>query len=303
MDSPVVESPIWTTHTSATNTINNINEDHSKVDDHHSPTSNDQLTETLPRKQTPPSSNLHDTLMKSLANANGASASAAKAAPSVASRKSSSSSSPTSSVASSRITAINLHHHNNLLAGKKTHNLANMNGHHGSSASLWQQQQQQPQYHPASLSSHNLHNVAPFGSGINLHHHSTTKELLAASVVGGSTITLQASERAASVAGRDTPFSFLSSLPSTNRLNCLGGSSPVGPGDQSPLAAYFKHHQLLQHQQQQQHNSVATYPHSYNGGGSGGMGLGGGGGNGGGGGGGCGNNSNGGGGNNQKVNI
>lgn len=83
--------------------------------------------------------------------------------------------------------------------------------------------------------------------------------------IGGSSITLQAAERAGSATGRETQFSFLSSLTSTNRLNCLGGSSPgAGAGDHSP-GAYWKH------QQQQFHNSTSTYPHSaYNGGGGGG---------------------------------
>lgn len=261
MDSKVDSAgPVWTTNTSAVGVLGDHKQSNSLPPTKSAAT--DQPT-VLPRKHSPTTTNLHETLVKSVTGGGG----------------SSSSSSPTSSVASSRITAINLHHHNNLLAtnpppppppaSKKSLNAANING---SSVSLWQQQH-----------NHHQHQLAPFGSGGVL---SATRELVAASStisglgIGGSTITLQASERTGSVAGRETPFSFLANLTSANRLNCLGGSSPGGAGDHSP-SAYWKH------QQQQFHNSTSTYPHStYNGGGGGG--------------GGGANNSSGG---NQKVNI
>lgn len=83
---------------------------------------------------------------------------------------------------------------------------------------------------------------------------------------GGSSITLTAAERTTGSVygtGRETPFSFLGSLTSANRLNCLGGSSPGGGAGDHSVSGYWK-------QQQQFHNSTSTYPHSvYNGGGGG----------------------------------
>lgn len=85
---------------------------------------------------------------------------------------------------------------------------------------------------------------------------------------GGSSITLTAAERTTGSVygtGRETPFSFLGSLTSANRLNCLGGSSPGGGAGDHSASGYWK-----QQQQQQFHNSTSTYPHSvYNGGGGG----------------------------------
>ena len=277
------ESTIWATIASANSFLESkkpipeaINTDTSSI--------------ALPRKTTPPSSNLHETLVKSITTTSPAGGNEARdakpaSAASVTSRKSSSSSSsPTSSLASSRVTAINLHHHNNLLAAtaKKPLNLANINSlHTGSSVSLWHQQQ------------HHNHLVSPpFGSGVGCFA-SPTKELVASSAlsglgIGGSSITLTAAERAGSVTGgggRETPFSLLTSV---SRLNCLGGSHPGGgpasatAGDHSP-GAYWKHQLPPQQQQQFQHQqSTSTYPHSVYGGGGGG------------------NNSSGG---NQKVNI
>lgn len=254
MDKEDPSASIWTTNSSAENVL--ADKPKTILPSLSSPTiASDSQIHSLPRKHSPPSSsatNLHESLVRSIKNH--------PQPPPPLKQGSSSSSSPTSSVTSSRITAINLHHHNNLLANKKP------------------------------VNAHNIHCLAPFGSGQTLNGYSggggATKELVASSIISGSSVTLQAAAAtvdrtgSGSVAGRETPFSFFTGLTSTNRLNCLGGSSPGVPGDQT-TGGYWKHHP----QPQQFHNSTSTYPHSqYNGGGGGGGG---------------GHNSN----SNQKVNI
>lgn len=229
----------------------------------------------MPRKRTPPITNLHETLAKVVASPAAAplptlQLSAASSTTTSLSRKSS----PPSPI-SAPVTAINLHHHNNLLLGSAANSKKSINASHQLLANISQS------YSHGNLQSYN-------------GYSSPTKELCASAIsyaglgLGGSSSTIIGGDRGGSSVhgGRDTPFSFVGScLTSANRLNCLGGATGGGGGagfnsstgagvdhSSSSAAAYWKHHP----QQQQFYNS------QYSGGGGGG------------------NNSSGG---NQKVNI